>query len=660
MRLRKLDLLVLVIFSVSLVLQPIMIQKVDFVDSSMKPSKGIVMDISENYEDMDLSTVNMSLILNETEGIVLGNLSIDFHNADTVAFSRIPFHLYLSGMQADTRAGSIVIHNVTTLGSTPTPLLFNVHSSIQLMWVNLTEDLLPGNSIGLKISFTSILPIDSDDRAGVNGDDYDNSKIFEFASAYPIPCVYDEYDGWNTDPYLYIGDPFYFDMAFYNISIQVPKELKLAATGEIQRMIVDGDVATYIYTPLHPVREMTFCASRYYIVESDMFNGVNISVFYLPESAALWEDNALSWSLRAVELFDTSFGEYPYTTLNVVEDIGWYYGMEYPCQVYLSHLIYDRYHGGVISSATLDGVIAHEIAHQWWYHLVGNDEIDMGFLDEGLTCWSVYHYEQYYALGWDAAVYDFENTRRSSMVLINQSIYDNEGVYYFAAYTKAPVVFEKLKQLLGDDDFLGALMFFFNQYSFKIAFLWDLQESFEEYLSEDLDWFFLPMFDNTHLPDYTFSSVVYNQTSNEIHIEIQDLNEVRHNYKYTQQFNLRIENPQGTLEYAVELFGTTVIDLQLPSNVTQAPTRVILGYDQFTLVQQNEYLWSSLYTLDIVIVSVPTTTTTTTTTTTSTSTSTTTTSNTTTGGFETLAPFVMVGGGVGIILILVILYKKKQ
>ena len=116
----------------------------------------------------------------------------------------------------------------------------------------------------------------------------------------------------------------------------------------------------------------------------------------------------------------------------------------------------------------------------------------MGFLDEGLTVWSVYYYEQFYALGWGTAAYDFENVRRSYPVMINQSIYDDPDVYYFAAYTKAPVVIEKLRLLLGEDDFFGALRSFFSEYSFKIAFLWDLQESFEDYLSEDLDWFFLP------------------------------------------------------------------------------------------------------------------------------------------------------------------------
>ena len=144
-----------------------------------------------------------------------------------------------------------------------------------------------------------------------------------------------------------------------------------------------------------------------------------------------------------------------------------------------------------------------------------------------------------------------------------------------------------------------------------------------------------------------------------IHVEIQDLNEGMHSYTYTQQFELRIENPQGTLEYAIELFGTTQIDLQLPTNVTQNPTRVVLGYDPFTLVQQDGELFSSLYTLDISVVSVPTSTTTTTTTT-STSTSSTTTSNTTTSGFETLTPIIILGAGVGVILILIILYKKKS
>ena len=640
------ELLVMVVFCLSILIQPVGIQK----DSSDRTVSMLeIPQPSENYEEMDLSSLNMSLFLNETEGIVLGNLSIDYHNSDSIAFSRLPFHIYLSGMHYTTRAGSVDIHNVTTLSETPTPLLYNVHSAQQLMWVNLTEDLLPVSSVGLRISFTSVLPLGGYDRGGVNGFDYNQSKMFKFSSAYPIPCVYDQYDGWNVDPYLEVGDPFYFDMAHYNITIRVPKEMKRAATGEIQSVEFDGDIATYYINPIHPVREITFCASRYYVIESQMLDDVNVSIFYLPSSTDLWEDNALSWSLRSLACFNDSFGVYPYTTLNVVEEIGRYNSMVYPCQVYISLLIYENYRDEIYIAEHLDVFIAYEIGHQWWSQLVGVDRIDQGFLERGLTYWSFFHYNDNFYFSQGDKEYCFLAVRRTWPALVNQSIYDDPDGYDFASHVKAAVIFEKLRQLLGDDDFLGALRFFFSQYSFRVAFLWDFQESFEEYLSRNLDWFFLPMFDNEYLPDYRFASVVYYQAYRTIYFEIQDLNAALLTYIYTQQFTLQIENPQGNLEYNILLTGTTLIDIQLPQNTTQNPTRIILVYDDYTLVQQDEMFYQSLYTLDIEVIPA------------STNTTTTTTTTSTTPPFDMNLVLLIVGGGGTIfILILFIAYKKQQ
>jgi len=556
--------------------------------------------LSENFEEQNLSSLNLSLILNETDATVLGNLKIDFYNSDPVAFSSIPFHLYLSGMTAGDRLGYIEILNVSALSPSPTFLTFDVYSADQLMWVHLNEDLQPESSVILEIDFKSVLPTESNDRAGVSGTDKDSSKIFEFASAYPIPCVYDEYDGWNTDPYLYMGDPFYLDMAYYKFSLTLPNAFKVAATGELQGVDVGFIDTTYHYTPSLPVREITFCASRYYIIESQMYHGVNVSSYYLPESVSLWSANGLTWGVRALALFNDTFGPYPYTTLNIVEDQGNYYGMEYPCQVYLSNIINDRYQANQITADELDAVIAHEVAHQWWYQLVGNDEVDVGFLDEGLAVWSVYFYSEFYGLGWTGKEFNFQSVRINYPAKINQSIYDSSSTYYFTAYTKTPVVLEKLRQILGTDEFLDSLRFFFTRFCFRIAFLQDLQTAFEDHLNTDLDWFFIPMFDNAYLPDYSFKSVLYTASSNSLLIVIEDLNEDLHLRRYTQKFNIEVETTDDTIEFLdVQLYGTTEFVLILPESVTSTPTTVTLLYDEYSLIQLDHLIVSFISTSNI-------------------------------------------------------------
>ena len=601
---------------------------------------------SENFEDMNLSTLDLSLYLNETDATVHGNMTVNFYNSDSVSFSSIPFHLYLSGMMADTRFGYIEILNASALTPSPVTLAFDVYSADQLMWIHLDEDLLPDTSVILEIIFESVLPIDSNDRAGVNGNDIDSSLMYEFASAYPIPCVYDEFDDWNTDPYLDTGDPFYLDMAYYDFNLTLPSAMKVAATGELLGVEVGATNTKYHYTPSAPVREITFCASRYYIVESQIYNGVNVSSYYLPESVSLWASNGLAWGVRAFSLYNDTFGPYPYTTLNIVEDYGFYYGMEYPCQVYMSNIINDRYQADQIPADVLDAVIAHEVAHQWWYHLVGNDEIDAGYLDEGLTCWSVYLYSEFYDLGWTGKEGDFYAVKSMYPAKINQSIYDDSSTYYFTAYTKTPVVLEKLRQIIGTDEYLNSLRLFFTRFSFRIAFLQDLQTAFEDQLNTDLDWFFIPMFDNEFLPDYSFQSVHYSASSDILTFVIEDLNEGVHIRRYMQNFTIEVETTNEVIQFTdIQLFGTTEVVLSLSELATGTPTIVTLLYDVYSLVQLDNPL------LRFIGINIPTSTT---------SSPTTSTEPTEPPVDPSLTIYVLAGVAIGVIVLTIIVFVQER
>ncbi|MFX1513863.1 MAG: M1 family metallopeptidase [Promethearchaeota archaeon] len=466
-------------------------------------------DVNKEFSKSTLPNDNFSsytlfVKLNETSSTLEGNMTVDFYNNDPITFDCLPFHLYPSGMGYENRSGSIDILNVRTINGID--LSFEVLSEKQLMWIDLSSPLEPAQYVSFNITFTTILP-DGRDRTNSYGWDHNQSRVYTCASWYPIPCVYDEFDGWNTDPYLHIGDPFYFDMAYYDLFIEVPNGMIVAATGELLEGTTDGLTTTYHYNPTYPVREVTFSASRYFVVESTLVNGVNVSSCFFPKSSWLWNQTALDTGVRALQLFNESYGQYPYSTLNIIEAYGFYGGMEYPCQVYISEGL-DR---SEYLPSYFEIVIAHEIGHQWWYNLVGNDEVDDGHLDEGLTCWSHNYYVEYYHPEWD--IFNYENTLRDNFEAltlpnkINQSVYEcNESNtnYYYTAYRKAPILLQKLRLTLGHENFMAGLRFFFEQYKFKIAFFPNLQQSFEAVIGQSLDWFFLTWFDNPYIPNYNF------------------------------------------------------------------------------------------------------------------------------------------------------------
>jgi len=541
----------------------------------------------------NFSSYNLSVIMDESKSMVEGNLTVDFYNNDNVNFTRIPFHIYLSGMQFITRPGGIVIVNVTDVDNPNISFPFDVYPLSQLIWVNLSETLEPQKRAQFIIQFNATLPDGGIDRANSHGSDGTQSRMYKFASFYPIPCVYDNEDGWNTDSYVATGDPFYFDMAYYNLFIEAPNGMILAATGNLEEKLDKGATNWYHFNPVYPVREVTFSASRYFQIQSKISNGVNVSTYFLPKDAYLWSSYALNHAEDALILFNNTFGVYPYPTLNVVEEYTDFGGMEYPLQVYISESIDSWGYPLDVDRRLLEKIIAHEVCHQWWYNLVGNDEVDVGFLDEGLTCWSTDYYGEYYHGDWEffqytryideVRLYYAENGLSSK---INQTVYECLATatdYYYVAYHKAPLIFEKLRQTLGLTDFLEGLKLYFERHQFELVILSDIQQAFEDVVGQSLDWFFFPWFDNLFLPKYSITKNIYNSETQKLDITIVDLNEPLNEYNYSQQIPLYIYDVSSSLisSQTVWINGTT----ELSFTLSNLPNRVSLIYSHYVLVQ---------------------------------------------------------------------------
>lgn len=534
------------------------------------PTPNVPISQEENlpYDIEQLSNFSLYLKLVESESKIDGHLNVSYFNSDAEIFSQIPFHIYLSGMEYLSRAGKIEILGVRLLEAPFSILSYEVLEEQQLMWINLSSDLQPNERINMQINFTSTLPDGGIDRANEYGADGNSTRIFKASHCYPIPCVYDQWDGWNTDPYVDVGDPFYSDMAFYEISIEAPTGMIIASTGElISKSSVDENIL-HQYNPKFPVREITFAASRYFQTETENVAGVNVTTYFLPKSALLWKTDALKFAKQALNQFNTSFGQYPYPTLNIVQEYTHYGGMEYPCQVYISEA-YDEMDYAIFR---IEGTIVHEIGHQWFYQLIGVDEVDWGFLDEGLVCWaSHYNYvDKYYPTFDNFPGYDLLDRVRWYAInnenkpnTINLSVYEcaDENVdYWYVAYGKAPVIFEKLALTLGSEVFLQGIQHFFTQFQFKIARLSDLQNSMELVANTDLDWFFLPWFDNPYIPKYAATDISYNKATQSVSFTVVDSNEINNTFEYSQQLPIKIFKQNQIIHESLEwVNGTTTL-----------------------------------------------------------------------------------------------------
>lgn len=565
-----------------------------------------------NFTGVEMSNISLSVILDDVRSTVEGNLTLDYYNGDSVPFSTIPFHLYPVGMRYTDRQGGIQILSVTTTGPSPVVLSHNIEPHGQIMWVDLPAPLVPGNRVSFQILFLTTLP-DELDRANSFGFDSIQSRIYTFSSSYPMPCVYDEADGWNTDLYVDYGDPFYHDMAFYDFFIEAPDDIVVAATGELIDSQSDGVNTTYHYNAGLPVREVTFSASRYYEVDSIIVSGVNITSYFLPNSRPEWENDFVQWANLTLILLNDTYGIYPYTTLNVVEQHGFYGGMEYPCQVYVTNLALQLLRNGERPPWYLRLLVVHEVAHEWWSQLVGTDAIDWGYIDEGLTCWSHSYYGEVYHGNWEYfQYYRYTDTTRTFYhtngidTALNLSNYDRTELVGYVDYTKTPLILEKLRLEIGHDDFIAGLSHFFKKSYFKFGTLRGLQESLELVVGRSLDWFFLPYFDNPRLPDYTFTSAVYDSSDSTLTATIEDANEDVNPYQYSQRVRIEVLGsvylpPRNDLDLdavPVRISGLNLTEERVWINGTTTLTYALSGVPDEVRLIYEDYLMVELADLD--------------------------------------------------------------
>lgn len=345
-----------------------------------------------------------------------------------------------------------------------------------ILYVNFSEGLNPNDISEIYIEYKISLP-NINHRFGY-GEDTINLGNF-----YPIACMYEEGE-YIIDSYHYNGDPFYSDMANYNINLTIPNTYKLASTGNIINTNKEENTTTYSIQAI-TVRDFAFVLSDKFEIVTDKVDDVTVNYYYYDNK---YPNESLRAGLDAVRTFNELFGEYPYKVLNIVESNFVHGGMEYPNLVLISDEV-------DIESDYIN-VIVHEVAHQWWYGIVGNNEFNYGWLDEGLTEYSTllfYEHNPGYNVDTEELIKNTTNSYVTFVEIYNKVFntvdtsmnrklneYNNESEYVYISYVKGMLIFDNIRELIGDEKFIKCLQTYFNDYQYKIATPTGLIDSFEK------------------------------------------------------------------------------------------------------------------------------------------------------------------------------------
>lgn len=292
-------------------------------------------------------------------------------------------------------------------------------------------------------------------------------------SFYPLLAVYDG-GGWRQD--ISCGpDTVYSESASYVVDLTAPSSLVIAASGVEVATIKNPDgTVTHSYRG-GPLRDFALAMKEDFQVSSEVVDGITVNAYYYPDDEEGGE-TILKYAAGAVQVYNQRFGLYPFAELDVVVILvpeGGAAGMEYPGLVFISH---ER----ESDPEFVEFVTAHEVAHQWWYSVVGNDVLLEPWLDEAFAQYSaVIYYEAVHGREVAEEVFEqwvqhqyryaLETGLRDGPVGQSVCDFDTLNHYVKIVYDKGAIFLDTLRQGVGDETFFAILQEHYQRYKYKVA-----------------------------------------------------------------------------------------------------------------------------------------------------------------------------------------------
>ncbi len=351
--------------------------------------------------------------------------------------------------------------------------------------LDLVQPLQPGNRARVWLSFAGEVARES--QPGQYTIFGYNEEILSLTNFYPILAAR-RGDTWALDIPHPQGDVGFHEAALYRVTVTFPADQVLVAPGvEVTRTVSADGWATARYV-LGPAREFTVLLSPRYQTLAAEASGVHVRSVFRPEDADAGR-SALYHAIAALQIYSDTFGAYPYREMTVAEAPLLYHGMEFPGLSLIGSQVYNRF------TKDLETLVVHEVAHQWWYNQVGNDQVLSPWLDEGLAEFSMYVYyrgrygepaaERLRQLRWEIPVAAV--AARGADITIGRPVRDYREHYETLVYGRGALFFATLRDELGPAKFETLLRTYLQRYRWRIATPADFQAVVEEVAGKDLD-----------------------------------------------------------------------------------------------------------------------------------------------------------------------------
>jgi hypothetical protein len=439
-----------------------------------------------------------------------GKMDLWVRNRSSANWTELHFHLYPN---TPAIAGDLRCLKVTRVqvGNQPA----SGEDFVTHYAVHLPERLLPGAGAHVTLEFKGIVKR----RAGNPSDplaslvdqvssflDTENGDygVFSYRSStllmslwHPVLSAYDD-DGWDTQHAGAIGDFAYFDAADYLATVTIDRSQTVVSSG-----VVLHSSPTQTVIAAAASRELTIGAGRLLqVLTSRPDSGRTVVNSYALPGEELTQKRVLDAAVASLAFFESSFGPYPYRELDLMaadlsSGIG---GVEFPGMIAVARLLYVDplvqlfpETAPVLQSRlmreSLDFVVAHEVAHQWWNAVVGSHSRKHPFVDEALANYSAVLFME--ALHGKEAMdrhillelklpYQLSRFLGGADRPVDAATADFTDLLEYSAvvYAKGGLFLHEMQTLLARDRFLAALAQYYREFSFRVAQPQDLVAAF--------------------------------------------------------------------------------------------------------------------------------------------------------------------------------------
>ena len=406
-----------------------------------------------------------------------GRQEVRYTNQETESLNEVCFRLFPNLLGGGTEIQTIGVNNQEV---EPT---YDLAGSV--MRVPLSAALRPGGQAVIEMTYSVQVPTEGGGGYGVFAFEDD---ILVLAHFYPMIAVYDD-EGWNLEMPPEQGDIVYGDSSFYVVRVSAPAAVTLVASGvEIERLAMpDRQQSTYAGGPM---RDFYLAASTRYTVASKRVGETTVNS-YAPSEVVGGAKTSLEHAVDALRVFGERFGTYPFTEFDVVSTQTTAFGIEYPGVIAIALRMYDPA-TSEYPPAYLESTMAHEVAHQWFYSVVGNDQLDEPWVDEALAQYATFLYWQDLYGPSGAADYRGSWQERWARVEgadipIGLPVRAYGGKEYGAiVYGRGPLFVEAMARMMGQETFSAFLRDYYETHKWGIATTESLKQLAEEHCDCDL------------------------------------------------------------------------------------------------------------------------------------------------------------------------------